>query len=38
MASEIEATPEWVEAHMGQENDIFLIRQNLSRQKAISTE
>lgn len=38
LASEFEATPEWVEAHMGQENDIFLIRQNLSRQKAISTE
>ena len=38
LASEFQASPEWVETHMGQENDILAIRRNLSRQKSNATE
>lgn len=38
LALEFEATPKWVEAHMGPENDILLIRRNLNRKKLNSTE
>ncbi len=33
LAVEFESSPRWVEEHMGQENDILLIRQNLIREK-----
>jgi hypothetical protein len=38
LASEFQVSPDWVETHMGQENDVFTIRQNLSRQKSNATE
>lgn len=38
LAEEFEATPKWVEDHMGQENDILVIRENLKREKLNSTE
>ena len=38
LAFEFGTTPQWVEEHMGQENDILLIRQNLNREKLNPTE